>query len=135
VIFGAVYTKDGIPVAGACCLVWRDEIEITWASSLRRYNHLSPNMLLYSKLMEEAIARGLGTFNFGRSTPGASTHRFKQQWGGVDILLPWASWSKEPGAGVPSADRPLYKLAITTWRHLPLVVANRVGPVLARLLP
>jgi serine/alanine adding enzyme len=134
-IFGAVYTKDGIPIAGACCLVWRDEIEITWASSLRKYNHLSPNMLLYSRLMEEAIGRGLGTFNFGRSTPGAGTHRFKQQWGGTDVSLPWSSWSKKPGAGVPSADRPLYKLAIATWSHLPLVVANRVGPVLARLLP
>jgi serine/alanine adding enzyme len=135
VMFAAVYTKNGIPVAGACSLVWRDEIETTWASSLRKFNHLSPNMLLYSRLMEEAIGRGLTTFSFGRSTPGGSTHRFKQQWGGRDVSLPWSSWSRNAGAALPSADRFLYRLAISTWRHLPLAVANRVGPVLARLLP
>jgi serine/alanine adding enzyme len=135
VMFGAIYTKNGIPVAGACCLVWRDEIEITWASSLRKFNQLSPNMLLYSRLMEEAIKRQLKVFNFGRSTPGGTTHRFKQQWGGKDASLPWSSWSRKPGIAVPSADRPLYHLAVAAWRHLPLIVANRVGPVLARLLP
>jgi serine/alanine adding enzyme len=134
-LFAAVYTSAGIPVAGACCLLWRDELEVTWASSVREFNRMSPNMLLYSQLMEEAIARRVTIFNFGRCSPGGSTHRFKQQWGGSDVPLPWPSWSRNPDVGVPSADRPLYHLAVTAWRHLPLAIANRVGPVLARLLP
>jgi serine/alanine adding enzyme len=134
-LFAAVYTSAGIPVAGACCLLWRRELEVTWASSVREFNRLSPNMLLYSQLMEEAIARGVSIFNFGRCSPGGSTHRFKQQWGGSDVPLPWPSWSRNPNVGVPSADRPLYHLAVTAWRHLPLAIANRVGPALARLLP
>ena len=135
VLFAAVYTKDEVPVAGACCLLWRQELEVTWASSLREFNHLSPNMLLYSRLMEEAIDREVMIFNFGRCSPGGSTHRFKQQWGGSDVPLPWPTWSRNPEVGVPSADRPLYQLAVTAWRHLPLAIANRVGPVLSRLLP
>lgn len=135
VLFAAVYTKAGIPVSGACCLLWRKELEATWASSLREFNHLSPNMLLYCRLMEEAIDRDIQIFNFGRCSPDGSTHRFKRQWGGSDVPLPWPSWSREPSIGVPSADRPLYHLAVTAWRHLPMVVANRVGPMLARLLP
>lgn len=135
IMFGAVYATNGLPVAAACCLLWREEIEVTWASSLREFNHQSPNMLLYFRLMEEAVERGVSVFNFGRCSPGGTTHRFKQQWGGRDVPLPWPSWFRDANAGVPSADRPLYRLAVEAWRHLPLAVANRVGPRLARLLP
>jgi FemAB-related protein (PEP-CTERM system-associated) len=134
-IFAAVYAADGRPVAGACCLAWRDEIEVTWASSLQEYNRLAPNMLLYSRLMEEAIGRDLKVFNFGRCAPGGSTHHFKRQWGGEDVPLPWPSWSRSVDAGVPSADGRFYHFAVKAWRRLPVAVANRVGPKLARLLP
>lgn len=134
-IFAAVYSKTGRPVGGACCLHWRDELEVTWASSLREFNRQAPNMLLYSRLMEEAIDRRVTTFNFGRCSPGGSTHRFKQQWGGKDIPLPWPFWSRHPAIGVPSQKSPFYRVAIAAWSRLPVRVANRFGPMLARLLP
>jgi serine/alanine adding enzyme len=135
ILFAAVYTKAGVPVAGACCFAWRKELEAMWASSLRDFNHLSPNMLLYCRLMEYAIEHGVEVFNFGRSSPDGGTHKFKKQWGGDDIPLPWASWSREPSTGVPSADRPVYRFAVTAWRHLPTAVATRLGPMFARILP
>ncbi|MEO5588653.1 MAG: GNAT family N-acetyltransferase [Gemmatimonadaceae bacterium] len=136
VVFCCVYTEGGEPAAAGCCLVWKNEMEITWASSLREMNRLSPNMLLYSHLMEAAIARGVATFNFGRCTPGSPTHRFKGQWGGVDVPLPWPTWSKDKSAvAVPAAERPLFQLASRMWQRLPMAVANRLGPPLARLLP
>ena len=134
-IFAAVYNSNGAPVAGACCLHWRDELEVTWASSLKEYNRLSPNMLLYASLMEEAIDRDVKVFNFGRSAPGSSTHRFKRQWGGQDVPLPWPFWSRHPAVSVPSAKNPFYRVATAAWSHLPVSIANRLGPVLARLLP
>jgi FemAB-related protein (PEP-CTERM system-associated) len=134
-LFAAVYSKTGAPVAGACCLHWRDELEVTWASSLREFNRQAPNMLLYSRLMEEAIARGVKTFNFGRCNPGGSTHRFKQQWGGRDVPLPWPFWSRHPAIGVPSPKNPFYQVATAAWSRLPVRVTNRFGPMLARLLP
>jgi serine/alanine adding enzyme len=135
VLFAAVYSSQGSPVAGACSLLWKNELEVMWASSLREFNHLSPNMLLYSGLMEEAIDRDITVFNFGRCTEGSSTHRFKKQWGGVDVPLPWPSWSRSASAGVPTTDRAVYKVAVKAWSRLPLAVANRFGPRLARLLP
>jgi serine/alanine adding enzyme len=135
VMFGAVSTREGTPAASACCLLWRDGMEVMWASSLRRLKHLAPNMLLYASLMESAIRRGIRLFDFGRSTPGTATHRFKQQWGGYDVPLAWPTWSRTAGAARPSVDRPLYSLAVAAWSHLPLGVANRIGPVLARMLP
>jgi FemAB-related protein (PEP-CTERM system-associated) len=135
VVFATVYTAEGNPAAAACCLVWRDELEVTWASSLRELNRLSPNMLLYARLMEEAIGRGVRLFNFGRCTPDGPTHRFKQQWGGHDVPLPWAYWSKKGVVGTPSPDRPVFRVATAIWSRLPMAVANRLGPMLARQLP
>ena len=134
-VFATVYAQSGLSVASACCFVWRDEMEITWASSLREFNHQSPNMLLYFKLMEIAVSRGIRVFNFGRCSPGGSTHRFKQQWGGTDVPLPWPSWHRDPGAGVPTADSTMYRLAIAAWQRLPLAVANGVGSRISRLFP
>ncbi|MGD2071600.1 MAG: GNAT family N-acetyltransferase, partial [Gemmatimonadota bacterium] len=84
--FGTVY-HEGTPVAGGCGFHYRDEFEMTWASSLREYSRMAPNMLLYWSFMERCIERGRETFNFGRCTPGGGTHRFKGQWGGEDEPL------------------------------------------------
>lgn len=135
VSFTAVYTAQGEPAAAACCLTWKHEVEVTWASSLRELNHLSPNMLLYADLMEQAIGRGSRVFNFGRSTPGSATHKFKLQWGGKDRPLAWPSWSPSGAASTPSPDRPAFRFATAVWRRLPMPVANRVGPLLSRHLP
>lgn len=134
VLFGCVHHR-GEPVAAGCGFLWRGEFEMSWASSLREHNRLSPNMLLYWAFMREVIGRGGGVFNFGRCTPGGSTHRFKLQWGGSEVPLPWAQW---PGGGAgegASPDRATHRLATKLWRRVPLPVANRVGPVLARRVP
>jgi serine/alanine adding enzyme len=135
VVFCTVYAGSGVPAAAACCLVWRDEMEITWASSVREFNPLSPNMLLYATLMEDAIQRGLGVFNFGRSTPGGPTHRFKTQWGGQDIPLPWARWSSSGGTDDDERHGRVIRAAVTLWSKLPLALTNRVGPMISGQLP
>jgi FemAB-related protein (PEP-CTERM system-associated) len=132
--FGAVY-HQGNPVAAGCGFAWGEELEMTWASSLREANSLSPNMLLYWDFVRRAIERGKTVFNFGRCTPGGSTHRFKLQWGGRDEPLPWRVWSADERAGTPSPHSPKYALAVRTWSHLPLAVSRIVGPPLARLIP
>ncbi len=126
---------DDQPVAAGCGFVWNEEFEITWASSLREHNRSAPNMLLYSAFMERMIERGVKVFNFGRCTPGGGTHRFKLQWGGVDEPLPWAQWSPAGVAATPSPESPIFRAATAAWQRLPLRVANRLGPLLARGLP
>lgn len=134
VVFATVRWR-GEAVAGGCGFVWRDEFEITWASSLREHNRRAPNMLLYWALMERMIERGVRVFNFGRCTPGGATHRFKRQWGGVDAPLPWVQWSARAGAALPTPDRSFYRAAAAAWRRMPMAVARRIGPLLARHLP
>ncbi len=134
VIFGVVYRGDA-PVAAGCGFIWHGEFEITWASALREFNREAPNMLLYASMMEHLIGRGVRTFNFGRCTPGGSTHKFKLQWGGADVPLPWAQWCCSGVDATPNPDRPVFRLATAAWQRIPVSVANRVGPVLARGLP
>ncbi len=128
--------RDGdVPVAGGFGFVHGNEFEITWASSLRAYGRQAPNMLLYWSLMERTIERGVGAFNFGRTTPDSGTHRFKRQWGGEDVPLPWRQWSPQAVAATPNAESPMLRRAAAVWSRLPLPVANRLGPILARRLP
>jgi FemAB-related protein (PEP-CTERM system-associated) len=128
VIFGCGYV-DGVAVAGGCAIVWGSEIEMVWGSTLREYNRShAPNMLLYWSFMELACQRGLRVFNFGRCTAGSSTHRFKRQWGARDEPLYWYG----PHVAQLADEGAAEKWGPRVWRHLPLPVANRIGPLVRR---
>lgn len=125
-----------IPVAAGFLVSFRRELEIPWASSLRRYNSLSPNMLLYWTALSYACQSGHERFDFGRSTPGGATYRFKEQWGAKPVALHWQYWLKD-GTGLPnlSPENSRYRLAIRLWRRLPVGVANVLGPRIVKYLP
>ena len=108
---------------------------MTWASALRAHSRTSANMLLYWRFMERAAGEGLQTFNFGRCTPGGGTHRFKRQWGGCDETLWWYHRESDEGAVTPNPDAGALAIGPKIWRHLPLVVANQVGPKIVRFIP
>ena len=132
--FGCAYLRDR-PVAGGCGFAWAREFEMTWASSLKRYSRLAPNMLLYWSFMQRAIARGVRVFNFGRCSPGGGAHRFKSQWGGVDEPLCWYQYSISPRTSTPSPDDPRYRWGPRIWRYLPLKAANALGPHIVQFIP
>ncbi len=133
--FGCAW-HGGRPVAGGAGLRWGNEFEMTWASSLVAYNRLAPNMLVYARFMERAIAQGITRFNFGRCTPDSGTHRFKRQWGGHDQELWWYQLSSGAGeAATPSPDQGAFALGPRLWKHLPVPIANRLGPRIVRFIP
>lgn len=134
VVVGVVKTGEGTVVSAGLGFLYRGEFELIWASSLRAYNRDSPNMLLYWSMMERVIQLGGRVFNFGRCTPGGGTHRFKLQWGGADLPLPWVRESNGSGAP-PSKEGALYQKAISVWQRLPIPIANALGPRISRGLP
>lgn len=123
------------PVAAGWGFRSGGEFEITWASALRKYAALAPNMLLYWAFLERCAASGVRVFNFGRGTPGGGTHRFKLQWGGRDEPLWWYQQARGGSVATPSADDARFGLAQRIWRRLPLAVANAVGPRIVRFIP
>jgi FemAB-related protein (PEP-CTERM system-associated) len=125
----------GRPVAAGCGFRWAEEFEITWASALREFNALAPNMLIYWRMLERCVADGVRIFNFGRCTPDSGTHRFKRQWGGRDEALWWYQWSAAGTQATPSPDSGPLAWGPRIWRRLPLSVANWVGPAVVRGIP
>jgi FemAB-related protein (PEP-CTERM system-associated) len=131
-----VVSHQSSPVAAGFTFETRGTVEIPWASSIRDYNALCPNHLLYWSLLEGAAARGCATFDFGRSTPNEGTYKFKEQWGAKPVPLCW-EYGLLSGGGLPNSSptNSKFRLAIATWKKLPLSVANRVGPSIARAIP
>lgn len=131
-----IITKDGLPVASGFLVGFKDHLEIPWASSLRKYNSLSPNMLLYWSVLKFASESGYTVFDFGRSTPGEGTYRFKEQWGAKPVQLYWHYWLRV-GRSLPELNphNPKYQLAIRLWKKLPVPVTRILGPMIVRNLP
>jgi FemAB-related protein (PEP-CTERM system-associated) len=128
---GVAYLGD-VPIAGGFAIENGGEVEISWASALRRYAKIAPNMALYGAFIRRACERGFAVFNFGRCTPESGTHKFKRQWGSRDEPLAWYqhSPSGEPSAP-PNPDQGAFALAVSVWQRLPIAVA---GPLGARLI-
>ncbi len=133
--FITVVTQGNKTLAAGFLLGYRDKLEIPWASSLRKYNHLGANMLLYRTILSEAISRGYEFFDFGRSTRDANTYRFKKQWGAVEYPLYWHYWTRDNKLPEINPDNPKYKLVIATWQKLPVAITRLIGPFISRNLP
>jgi FemAB-related protein (PEP-CTERM system-associated) len=124
------------PVAAGFLIGSRDMLEIPWASSLRRYNHLSPNMLLYWSVLKFACERRFRVFDFGRSSPDSGTFRFKAQWGAAPVPLFWHYWVRDGGALPDLTPRnPRMQLAVRLWQYLPVPVTRLLGPSIVKSLP
>jgi serine/alanine adding enzyme len=132
---GIVYL-NGKPVAAGFLYGFRDVLEIPWAASDRLYNRLAPNMLLYASILNYACRQRFQVFDFGRSTPGTGTYRFKQQWGARAVQLNWHYWLPKSGS-LPnlSPTNTKFRWAILAWRKMPLLVAQHLGPSISRCIP
>jgi len=124
------------PVAAGFLSGFRGTLEIPWASSLRQFNRLSPNMLLYWSVLKFATEQGFKTFDFGRSSRDSGPLRFKAQWGAAPVPLKWHYWIKKNGP-LPNLTptNPRYQLAVRVWQRLPVAVTRVIGPGIVKNLP
>jgi FemAB-related protein (PEP-CTERM system-associated) len=131
-----VSTRDGMPIASGFLVGFKQILEIPWASSLRKFNVLGSNMLLYWSVLEFCCNQGFRVFDFGRSSIGEGTYRFKEQWGARPTTLYWHYWMGKDG-NLPqlNPNNPKFELAIRVWKHLPVRVTRVIGPRLVKYLP
>ncbi|MGD8395786.1 MAG: FemAB family PEP-CTERM system-associated protein [Candidatus Eiseniibacteriota bacterium] len=80
---------DGTVIGGLIAIDQGDTVTVPWASCERRHFRLCPNNLLYWETFRAAIERGQRRFDFGRSSRGSGTYRFKRQWGATETTLCW----------------------------------------------
>ena len=111
-------------------------VQLPWASSIREFNSLCPNVLLYWDAIQYAQASGATTFDMGRSTPNEGTYKFKAQWGAEPVPLTW-EYHLLKHAEMPNVSpaNPKFQMAIALWQKLPLAVTLRVGPMIVRAIP
>ena len=105
------------------------------ASCLRRYNPFNANMWMYWQLLCRAIERRALVFDFGRSTVGEGTFRFKKQWGAEPINATWQYYRRSGEINDARPNNPKYERLIQAWQKLPLWIANSLGPRIVRGIP
>ena len=127
---------DGRPVAAGLTYRTASMVQLPWASSIREFNSLCANVLLYWDAIQFAQSTGAGVFDMGRSTPNEGTFKFKAQWGAEPVPLHWEYQLTSDGR-LPNVSpaNPKFQLAIALWQKLPLGVATRVGPMIVRAIP
>ncbi len=130
-VISIVRHKDEVAGAGLI-LVNGNKVAIPWASTIRKFNPLSPNMLLYWSLLARSTDMGCRQFDFGRSSYGEGTFRFKQQWGAKPVPLEWKYLSAERNQEfqIQQATSSINKsrlLVESVWRKLPLYLTIVLG--------
>lgn len=125
--------KDGRPLAALLNFYLGRTCQPFWGGGTREARRWRANDLVYYELMRRAIGRGSTRADFGRSKIGTGPYARKRIWGFEERALTYAVRNMDGAA--PRAVNPLdpkYRLKVAAWQRLPLWLANRVGPAIAR---
>ena len=135
----ALVTLESMPIAGAVLVhdrVGEQAIsQVPSASCLRQFNSVCANMWMYSQLLDRAISRGATQFDFGRSSEGSGTYRFKKQWGSESKPTPWQVVLRRGSLDDARPDDPRNRKRIEKWQKLPVWVTKAIGPAIVRGIP
>ena len=125
-----------MPVASGFLAGWKDKLEIPWASSLRQFNRMSPNMLLYWSCMAFACEQGYAIFDFGPVDVWGKHVPVQGAVGGTARSPYWHFWMPR-NQPVPdlTTKNPKYRIAISLWKRLPVPVTRFLGPRIVKNTP
>ena len=130
-----VLTRGGRPAAAAMLVHDGTMTEVPSASCIRRYNRLNANMRMYWHLIERAIERGSETFDFGRSSEGSGTYRFKRQWGAQPSEATWQYYVRRGDPAQMRVDDGGKRRLIEVWKRMPIWLTRIIGPPIVRGIP
>jgi FemAB-related protein (PEP-CTERM system-associated) len=125
--------RRGQPAASVLSFYHADTVMPYWGGGTFAARALRANERMYFELMRHARARGCTRFDFGRSKTGSGAWSFKKNWGFEPEPLTYSSWTApgaEPRDADPTSARHAARIAL--WKRLPLALANRLGPSIAR---
>lgn len=123
----------GKAVASVLSLYMNNTVYPYWGGGTLAARDLRANDRMYFALMSHARSRGCTRFDFGRSKAGTGAAAFKKNWGFEPTPLHYAMRTAD--GAKPREINPLsprYRMQVAAWRKLPLWIANRVGPVIAK---
>ena len=131
-----VVYMENKPVSTGFLVGNHDTLEIPWASTIQSANTKNANMWMYRQILSFAINEKYKYFDFGRSTLGAGTYKFKKQWGALAYTHHWYYVLPE-GESKPelNPDNPKYKLVIFLWKLMPVWLTKIIGPHIIKHIP
>ncbi len=125
--------QNGRAVASVLSIYHNGTVMPYWGGGIFEARKLRANDLMYYALMNHARARGCTRFDFGRSKTESGAYFFKRNWGFEPDPMAYAVRTAD---GQPLRDvnpnSPKYKAQIALWQKLPLGIANRIGPWIAK---
>lgn len=130
--------KNDRAIGAMFLLKFRKQLTDPWASSLREFNALSPNMLLYWEALRYGADHNFGEFDFGRSHLNSGTYHFKSQWGALPYPLNYVTVSVEGGwrpSSVETYRGSAGKAFSSVWKILPYFSTRWLGPKLRKYVP
>jgi FemAB-related protein (PEP-CTERM system-associated) len=125
----------GRPVSSVLSFYFKDEVLPYYAGDTGDARAMAANDFKYWELMRRACERGLRVFDYGRSKRDTGSFDFKKNWGFEPSPLPYEFCLLKRNS-VPQNNplNPKYRTFIALWRHLPLGMANALGPHIVRAL-
>lgn len=130
-----VVDSHGRPLTSVLNLYFRGEVMAYSAGDVEAARALAANDFKYWELLRRSCERGLKVFDFGRSKVDTGTYLFKKGWGFEPQPLHYEfRLFKRDAIPQQNPTNPKYKVFIALWRHLPLPIANRLGPMIVRHL-
>ncbi|KKC26934.1 FemAB family XrtA/PEP-CTERM system-associated protein [Sphingomonas sp. SRS2] len=126
-------SHDGRPLSSVLSLYDKGVVMPYWGGGKHDARTWRANDMMYYALMLHARRRGCTAFDFGRSKFGTGAFAFKKNWGFEPEPLGYAirtADGQEPRQINPLSPR--YRLQVALWQKLPLAIANRLGPWIAR---
>ena len=127
---------EGAPVASLLSFYYGDAVLPYYVGAKPRARALHAFDLLYWTQMRRASARGVDTFNFGRSKLDSGPYHYKKRWGIEPAPIAY-QYKLIAATSLPdvSPNNPKFERFVQLWKMLPVTVANRAGPLLASNFP
>ena len=126
-------SENGNAVASVLSLYHNGTVMPYWGGGTWDARRLRANDIMYYALMNHARERGCNRFDFGRSKVGTGAASFKKNWGFEPQPL---SYAIRTANGEEARDvnpmSPKYRAQVALWQRLPLSIANKLGPYIAK---
>lgn len=125
--------KDDRPLSTLLTFYFKGVCQPYWGGGTAEARNWRANDLVYFEAMRRGLERGCTRADFGRSKVGTGPWQRKKIWNFEETPLVYAVRTADGRrARTVNPLSPKYRLQVAAWQKLPLWMANRLGPVIAR---
>jgi FemAB-related protein (PEP-CTERM system-associated) len=128
-----VLKHEGRIVSGALIAWFNGTMVVPFSSSRPSTFRMRPNYLLFWEIARRAVDLGLHTLDFGSSLRDSTGLEFKESWKPrVEPIGSYVYAGRGPAPALVPADSAIARNAVKVWSHLPVRLAQALGPTVSR---